>query len=221
MRTAHPLVLRLRNWVGDVTLGVPALQRLADAGYDLTLVGKGWARDLLAGHGWPMHVLPATWRERVSLLRRLRAEAKAADPGFDRRLNAVCYPYSFSSALEFRLAGLAVDEVEARVGRTTAEQLGVDQVEHDLAEVAGVVNTPFVEHVLCQHAVLLHGILADRLAKLLASDMAFFIRILIRNHAADAQLLLGEPECFKHKEVCVAMITAVTPQQLRQWMILI
>lgn len=106
MRSSRPLVLRLRNWVGDVTLGVPALQRLADAGYDLTLVGKGWARDLLAGHGWPVHVLPGTWRERVALLRRLRAEAKAADPGFDRRLNAVCYPYSFSSALEFRLAGL-------------------------------------------------------------------------------------------------------------------
>jgi ADP-heptose:LPS heptosyltransferase len=101
-----PLVVRLRNWVGDVTLGLPALTRLAEAGYDLRLVGKGWARDLLAGHGWPVHVLPGTWRERVALLRRLRAEARTEDPGFARRINAVCYPYSFSSALEFRLAGL-------------------------------------------------------------------------------------------------------------------
>ena len=68
----RPLIVRLRNWVGDVTLGVPLLQRLADEGFDLQLVGKGWARELLAGHGWPVHVLPKTWQERVALLRRLR-----------------------------------------------------------------------------------------------------------------------------------------------------
>jgi heptosyltransferase-2 len=101
-----PLLVRLRNWVGDTILGVPMLQRLSDAGYDLRLVGKGWARDLLAGHGWPVHVLPTTWRERVALLRRLRDQARAEDPGFDWRLNSLCLPYSFSSALDFRLAGL-------------------------------------------------------------------------------------------------------------------
>jgi heptosyltransferase II len=105
-RQSRPLIVRLRNWVGDVTLGVPTLRRLADAGYTLQLVGKGWAQDLLAGHGWPVHVLPKTWRERVRLLRRLGAEAAAADTGFRRRINAVCFPYSFSSALEFRAAGL-------------------------------------------------------------------------------------------------------------------
>lgn len=102
----RPLIVRLRNWVGDVTLGLPTLQRLAGAGYALQLVGKRWAADLLAGHGWPVQVLPGKALERVALLRRLRAEARAADPGFDARLNAVCFPYSFSSALEFRLAGL-------------------------------------------------------------------------------------------------------------------
>ncbi len=103
---ARPLIIRLRNWVGDVTLGLPTLQRLAAAGFELQLVGKGWARDLLAGHGWDVAVLPKTLRERVALLRRLRVQALARDPGFGRRLNAVCFPYSFSSALEFRLAGL-------------------------------------------------------------------------------------------------------------------
>ena len=102
----RPLVVRLRNWVGDVTLGLPMLQRLHDAGYALRLVGKGWAGDLLAGHGWPVHVLPKTMSDRVALLRRLKREAQAEDPGFARRLNALCLPYSFSSALEFRLAGL-------------------------------------------------------------------------------------------------------------------
>lgn len=111
---AGPLVVRLRNWVGDVLLGLPMLQRVADAGFDLQLVGKGWARELLAGHGWPVHVLPKSFGERVRLLRKLRESCRAAAPaqrlaGPGRtapRLDALCLPYSFSSALEFRLAGL-------------------------------------------------------------------------------------------------------------------
>ncbi len=98
--------MRLRNWVGDVTLGLPTLQRLADAGYDLQLLGKGWAADLLAGHGWPVQRLADTRSGRIAQLRALRQQARAADPGFDRRINALCLPYSFSSALDFRLAGL-------------------------------------------------------------------------------------------------------------------
>lgn len=107
---ASPLVVRLRNWVGDVLLGLPMLQRVADAGFDLQLVGKGWARDLLAGHGWPVHVLPKTFGERVRLLRGLRmatAPQRANGPGrASDRIDALCLPYSFSSALEFRFAGL-------------------------------------------------------------------------------------------------------------------
>lgn len=104
---ARPLIVRLRNWVGDVTLALPMLQRVATAGYAPVLVGKGWARDLLAGTGWPVHGLPKTTRERVALLRRLRDEARAADPAFRAAtIHALCLPDSFSSALEFRLAGL-------------------------------------------------------------------------------------------------------------------
>ncbi len=104
--TPRPLIVRLRNWVGDVTLGLPTLQRLDAAGYSLRLVGKAWAKDLLAGHGWPVQVLGQTRTERVRQLRALRAQAASEDPGFGRRLNALCLPYSFSSALDFRLAGL-------------------------------------------------------------------------------------------------------------------
>ncbi|MFM7507556.1 MAG: glycosyltransferase family 9 protein [Rubrivivax sp.] len=104
---ARPLIVRLRNWVGDVTLALPMLQRVAAAGYAPVLVGKGWARDLLAGTGWPVHGLPKAAGERVALLRRLRDQAAAADPGFRRApVQALCLPDSFSSALEFRLAGL-------------------------------------------------------------------------------------------------------------------
>lgn len=104
--STRPLIVRLRNWVGDVTLGLPALQRLADAGHELHLIGKGWARELLAGHGWPVHTLAPTLLARVRQLRALRHDLRDVDPGFDGRLNALCLPYSFSSALEFRLAGL-------------------------------------------------------------------------------------------------------------------
>ena len=74
----RPLIVRLRNWVGDTTLSVPTLQRLQDAGYALQLVGKGWARDLLAGHGWPVHTQPKTLRDRVALLRPLRYTIEAS-----------------------------------------------------------------------------------------------------------------------------------------------
>lgn len=130
----RPLILRLRNWVGDVVLGLPTLRRLDDAGYALQLIGKGWARDLLAGHGWAVSALPGTMRERVALLRRLRRDARAADRGFDDRLNALCFPFSFSSALEFRLAGLhaighASEARGALLGRRVARPRGL----HELA----------------------------------------------------------------------------------------
>ena len=130
----RPLIVRLRNWVGDVTLGVPTLQRLEAAGYSLRLVGKGWARELLAGHGWPVQVLGKTLPERVLQLRDMRAQARQDDPGFGRRLNALCFPYSFSSALDFRLAGLralghAYEGRGALLGRSVTRPAAV----HELA----------------------------------------------------------------------------------------
>src|SRR3990167_11474953 len=102
----RPLIVRLRNWGGDVILGVPALHLLQSHGYQPVLVGKGWARPLLAGEGWPTHARPGPLRERVAQLRALRREARALDAGFDRRENALGLPTSFSGALEMRLAGL-------------------------------------------------------------------------------------------------------------------
>lgn len=102
----RPLIVRLRNWVGDVILGVPALKLLAAHGYQLQLVGKGWAPALLAGEGWPTHVRPASWRERVAQLRDLRLTARRVDNDFDARENALVLVTSFSGALEMRLAGL-------------------------------------------------------------------------------------------------------------------
>ncbi len=99
--------MRLRNWIGDVLLSLPALQLLHDHGHTLQLVGKPWAAELLRGQGWAVHTQPqASLRARVAQLRRLKHEAAQADPAFTRRDNALVFPYSFSSALEMRLAGL-------------------------------------------------------------------------------------------------------------------
>ncbi len=154
-----PLIVRLRNWVGDVTLGVPMLRRLHDAGHALQLVGKHWAVDLLAGQGWPVHVLPGTWRERVSLLQRLRADAMAADPDFDRRINALCLPFSFSSALEFRLAGLrALGHAHEGRGLLLAQRLPRPRDGHELAVYWGLGDA------LLQQAAPLPGAIGLQIA---------------------------------------------------------
>jgi len=105
----RPVVIRLRNWVGDVVLSVPTLRRIEQAGFTLHLIGKGWAPGLLAGFGWQVHRLPGTTRERIAQLRSLRrtlapALAGSAAPA-GGSADAIAFPYSFGSALEMRLAG--------------------------------------------------------------------------------------------------------------------
>ncbi len=102
---ARPLIVRLRNYVGDVVLSVPALQRLDDAGYSLHLVGKPWAGDLLRSYGWSFSIIPKRISDRVALLRELRRNLQALDPTWSHRINALTFVTSFSSALDLRLAG--------------------------------------------------------------------------------------------------------------------
>lgn len=105
-RERRALIVRLRNFVGDTVLSLPALRLLEQHGYRLELVGKGWARGLLEAEGWPVHVRPAKLGERVAQLRALRRRLRAEDTGFDRRANTLLFPYAFSAALDARLAGL-------------------------------------------------------------------------------------------------------------------
>ena len=105
--SSKPLIVRVRNWVGDVVLGLPALQLLEQHGYALHIVARGkWAPALLAGYSWPVHVQPKKILDRAAQLRAIRDECQRLDPGFRRRENAFVLPQSFSSALEMRLAGL-------------------------------------------------------------------------------------------------------------------
>lgn len=102
----RPLIVRLRNWIGDVVLGLPALEHLQEHGYQPILVGKAWARDLLSGTPWEVQALAKGYRGRVAQLRRLARTCRDLDPAFDTRVNTVVLPFSFSSALDARLAGL-------------------------------------------------------------------------------------------------------------------
>lgn len=104
--TNKPLVVRLRNWVGEVVLGIPTLQLLQESGYQLHLIGRSWARNLLEGHDWQVLARPSSYAASIAQLRALRRELKDADPSFSRRINTVLLTTSFSSALETRLAGL-------------------------------------------------------------------------------------------------------------------
>lgn len=125
-----PLIVRLRNWVGDVVLGLPALRLLEQHGYSLHLVARGkWAPSLLAGEGWPVHVQPAKLTEKVAQLRRIRAACKALDPRFDRRENTLLLPVSLSSALEARLAGLRSVGF-AKEARTPLMARGIPVIHH-------------------------------------------------------------------------------------------
>ncbi len=115
---AKPLVVRIRNWVGDVVLGMPALRLIESHGYQLHIVARGrWASALLAGTSWPVSIQPQGLKPKVQQLRELKRACSALDPGFARRENALLLPVSLSSALEMRLAGLRAVGV-AKEGRT-------------------------------------------------------------------------------------------------------
>jgi heptosyltransferase-2 len=106
MKSKGPLVVRLCNWVGEAILALPALLLLEREGYELHLVGKRWAMDLFAGHGWPVYVRPTKRYEAIAQLKQLRLRLSKQDPSFSHSTNALLLTNSFSSALEYRLAGL-------------------------------------------------------------------------------------------------------------------
>ena len=94
-----PLGIRLCNWVGEVVLMLPTLRRLDAAGYDLHLVGRGWAGSLLEGCGWPVYRRPPGLLEARRTWRDLRRSLRVGSPP------ALLFTKSLSSALETRFAG--------------------------------------------------------------------------------------------------------------------
>jgi len=97
------LVVRLCNWVGEVVLALPTLHRLQAEGYNLHLVGKGWAPSLLEAFDWPVTVRQGGLLNACQQLRSLRRKLQHRD---DMPVTALLLTKSLSSALETRLAGL-------------------------------------------------------------------------------------------------------------------
>ncbi|WP_026349985.1 glycosyltransferase family 9 protein [Bordetella sp. FB-8] len=135
------LYVRLPNWVGDVCMSLPALHLLQKAGLRLTLCARPWARDLLAG--LPEHDFVAL-RGRVREDRATVAASRRALGREGRDARGLLIPDSLSSALAFRLAGLACagfrDEGRSLLLRwpiaKPAPALHTVQVWHYLARVA-------------------------------------------------------------------------------------
>jgi heptosyltransferase II len=96
------LTVRLCNWIGDVVMAVPAIELLSAHGYDVHLYGKGWARTLLSGHDWSVTQRSNTLGSRLAELRILRTQGQVKGRS---HIDALCFPNSFSSALELRLSG--------------------------------------------------------------------------------------------------------------------
>jgi hypothetical protein len=72
-----------------------------------------------------------------------------------------------------------VDEVEAAIARTTAQELGVDQVEDNLAKVAGGAYTPTLKHDRGHRAKLIGCVFFDPDEQFPTTNVAIFASQLI------------------------------------------
>lgn len=119
------LIIRLPNHLGDACMAVPALDLLTMHGRELTLVGRPWAAGLFAAYPWKVVALRGERREHVDALRSARKTAGAAEAA------GLLLTNSFSTALEFRLAGIAATGY-ARGGRSflLARRIAVDPGDH-------------------------------------------------------------------------------------------
>ena len=93
------LIVRLPNHLGDACMSLPTLDRLAAQGIELTLAARPWAKELFDAYAWPVIALSSGRLDRIAALRAARASNR-------RERNALLLTNSFSSALDFRLAGL-------------------------------------------------------------------------------------------------------------------
>jgi heptosyltransferase-2 len=115
-----PLIVRLPNHLGDACMAIAALDALAAHGYALTIAGRGWIRALFEAYDWRKTALAGDRRANVRTLR----EAAHSAPG-------LLLTNSFSTALEFRLAGIAATGY-ARGGRSLllARAVPVNNADH-------------------------------------------------------------------------------------------
>lgn len=116
-----PLIVRLPNHLGDACMSIAALDALARGGRALTLAGLPWIAALFEAYDWAKLPLRGG---RLDHIRALRAAATAGTAG-------MLFTNSFSTALEFRLAGIEATGY-ARGGRSLllAHAVAVDEGDH-------------------------------------------------------------------------------------------
>lgn len=102
----NPLIVRLPNHLGDACMASAALDALAADGHPLILAGRPWIASLFEAYDWPAIALRGG---RADHVRALRATANGA--------SGLLFTNSFSTALEFRLAGIRATGY-ARGGRS-------------------------------------------------------------------------------------------------------
>ena len=115
-----PLIVRLPNHLGDACMSIAALDALAQAGHALTLAGRPWIRSLFEAYPWPTVALTGSRRDHVRALNAAAAGARG-----------LLFTNSFSTALEFRLAGIASTGY-ARGGRSLllSQAVPVNDADH-------------------------------------------------------------------------------------------
>src|SRR5690606_32155208 len=80
--------------------------------------------------------------------------------------------------------------------RPTAQQFGVNQIEHDLAKVAGAAHAPAFEHDRRHRAKLVGGVFFDTHQEFAATDMAIFAGQVIATEVRHRVV-----ECIEYKVV--------------------
>lgn len=68
------LAVRMPNWVGDAIMALPALDGLAQQGFELSLYGKPWLRTLFAAYPHAIHVMPQEFRQARSLCKQSESD---------------------------------------------------------------------------------------------------------------------------------------------------
>jgi len=116
-----------------------------------------------------------------------------------------------------------VVEVLAAILAGLSHPSDANQVEYDLAEVAGRVDAPAIEDRLGHVTVLVDGELADRSAEFLPGDVpfgsAFILRLFDARHRLafgrlpQSQRLLGVAQRFEQEDVGFKAVSLVLPQQ--------
>jgi heptosyltransferase II len=88
------IAVRLPNWVGDVVMTLPTLALLQSRGVQIHAMGKGWAKDLLAGLPITVHKLPKGLKATVAAWKATGCR------------DGLLFTNSFGSAAQMRLAGI-------------------------------------------------------------------------------------------------------------------